>query len=148
MKSRDFNIEVKSKFTEIIKRKVGKMEVEIGIFPSEVPEVKIEDVKADENGIKKIVFIPKHFESPIGNPKLGYDDENIAIYIDPEGKYIREIIIKKKDVHNVEISIMTYEKEIEKEIENISDENLEELKFLDYQDRQLSLAKDLVGEVL
>jgi len=147
------DVEVKTKFTEFIKRKIGKMEVEIGIFPSEVPDVEVEYIEPGKKGeIKRIIFTPK---DEIDNsektnnlePEKKYEDENIIIYTDPLDRFIREIIIKKSNVEEVEISIKKYSKEIEEQLENFYSDNpekLKEAKYLDYKDRQLKLAEHLL----
>jgi len=141
------DVKVRTKFTEFIKRKIGRMEVEIGIFPSEVPDVEVEYIESDKKGgIKRIIFTPKQEVNKFDAEKK-YEDDNIIIYTDPLDKFIREILIKKPNVEEVEISIKKYSKDIEKQLENFYSDNPEELKeakYLDYKDRQLKLVEYLL----
>lgn len=141
------SIEISSKFTELIPRKIGKIEVRIGLLPSEVPNIEIEEVETKDKAIKAINFIQKHIEDLGYEPKKEFEDENIIVYTDPIHAYIKRIEFKKSNIKAVEISIEKLIKQLSKELEDIEVSNpseLEKASILDYKDRQLKIVEKLL----
>jgi len=147
MKRKIDNIKISSKFTELIHRKIGKIEVKIGVLPSQVPDIEIEEIESQNGGISAINFVPKHIKESGYEPKEEYKDDNIIVYTDPIHAYIKRIEFKKSNIQEVEISIEKLIEELNKELEKIESSNPEELEkasILDYKDRQLKIVEDLL----
>ncbi len=144
-------IRIKSKFTELIPRKIGRIEVKIGILPSEVPDIEMEKIETQGGAIKAINFNPKHIKETGYSPKKEFEDENIIVYTDPIDAFIRRIELKKTNIHEVEISIEKLIKKLNEELESMESLDPDELRkasVLDYKERQLKIVEDILeGEI-